>query len=90
MEKFIVQYILDQGTIDTEEFRKILQGMVKSKLVQKEDTRDKYCRIIFESDYRAYFALQYGTETTVYAEQKLTASDKNVGSCMFLAVKSIL
>ncbi len=85
-EKFIVQYILDRGTVDTEEFRKILQGMAKSNSVQKEDTRDRYYRIISESDYRAYFALQYGTDATIYAEPKLAAADKNIGSCMFLAV----
>ena len=33
-EKFIVQYILERGTIDTQEFRNVLQGMAKSNSVQ--------------------------------------------------------
>ena len=85
-EAFIKRYILERGTVDTEEFREVLQGMAKSNSVQTEDIDDRYCRILFESDYRAYFALQYGTDATIYAEPKLTAEDKNVGSCMFLAV----
>lgn len=85
-EGFVVQSILERGSVDTEEFRNIMQGMAKSNLVQKEATRDNYCRILFENDYRAYFALQYGKDATIHAEPKLTVAGKNVGTCLFLAV----
>lgn len=85
-EKFINQYILDHGTIDTEEFRNILQSMAKNSGTQQENAEAMYCRIWEERDYRAYFALQYGEDATIFAEPKLTADSKNVGTCQFLAV----
>lgn len=85
-ETFLVRYILSRGTVDTEEFRRILQGMAESESVQQEETKGVYCRVFGERDYRAYFVRQYGTEATIYAEPKLSATDKNTGSCLFLAV----
>lgn len=85
-ERFVVQSILERRSVNTEEFRNIMQGMAKSNSMQKEATRDNYCHILFENDYRAYFALQYGKDATIYAEPKLTAAGKNVGTCLFLAV----
>lgn len=86
VNKFVEQYIFNKGTVDTADFRDVLQVMARSNSVSMENTAGKYCRTLFESDYRAYFALQYGPDATVYAEPKLNASDKNAGSCMFLAV----
>ena len=85
-EKFINQYILDRGTIDTEEFRNILQSMANSSGAQQENTGDMYYRAWEERDYRAYGTLQYGEDATIFAEPKLTADSKNVGTCQFLAV----
>lgn len=89
-EQFVVRYILDNGTIDTEEFRNVLQGMASRSSVQTEKTNDSYVRVFEESSYRAYYRtyvkLHQGTEAVVYAEPKLTATDKNAGYCCFLAV----
>lgn len=85
-EKFINHYILDRGTIDTEEFRNILQSMAKNSGTQQENTEDMYYRAWEERDYRAYGTLQYGEDATVFAEAKLTADSKNAGTCQFLAV----
>ena len=85
-EKFINQYILDRGTIATEEFRNILQSMANSSGAQQESINAMYCRVWEERDYRAYGTLQYGEDATVFAEPKLTADSKNVGTCQFLAV----
>lgn len=84
--KFINQYILDRGTIDTEEFRNILQSMAKSSGAEQENTEAMYCRVWEERDYRAYGTLEYGEDATVFAEPKLKADNKNVGTCQFLAV----
>ena len=85
-EKFINQYILDRGTIATEEFRNILQSMANSSGAQQENTEAMYCRVWEERDYRAYGTLEYGEDSIVFAEPKLTADSKNVGTCQFLAV----
>ena len=85
-EKFINHYILDRGTIDTEEFRNILQSMANSSGAQQENTEAMYFRVWEERDYRAYGTLQYGEDATIFAEPKLTADSKNVGTCQFLAV----
>lgn len=83
---FIGQYILDRRTIDTEEFRNVLQEMAKSTTAQTEAAEQQYRRIYYENDYRALFAQKYGEDAVIYAEPKLAAEDKNAGSCLFLAV----
>lgn len=85
-EKLINQYILERGTIATEEFRNILQSMANSSGAQQENAEAMYCRVWEERDYRSYGTLQYGEDATVFAEPKLTADSKNVGTCQFLAV----
>jgi len=85
-ERFINQYILDRGTIATEEFQNILQSMAKSSGGQQENTDAMYCHVRAEQDYRAYGTLKYGEDATIFAEPKLTADSKNVGTCQFLAV----
>ena len=91
INEFIVRYILDRGTIDTEEFRAVLKVMAESNSVPRADSieasMERYTDIFFESDYRSYSSMQnYGTDALVCAYPKLKATDKNMGYCQFLAV----